>query len=175
MLPFPPANNYSDTVTKRQRDDEKMLWIILYIRFLMGYFSKLFFPYQQSNASPHLWLLFTFSTSFWALEKHFTSDQFGSCTRHVLTSYHPSFTDNGAGVSATTCCVQREAVVVCVHVVCSYESVCVCVCVCVCMCFWGMSWNEECTWDWAGLTKCLVLRGGRAFRTVIMHLKLSLG
>lgn len=122
MLPLPLQISIQ-TPWQRVRTMMKSCWIIHL--FLDGIFSKLFRFFPQVN-SPHLCLAFTphhlFSPPFWALlygfEKHFTTDQFNSYTLHVFTSHHPSLTENGAGASATTCCVQRKVAVVSMHVVC---------------------------------------------------------
>ena len=117
---FAPANKYSNTMTKGEHDDEKLLNYTSV--FWWGIFKTFLFS-RQSN-SPIYASLFAFSTSFWALlcvfDKHFTTDQFNSCTLHVFTSHHPSFTENGAGG-------------VCHHLLCS-EGKCSTVCVCVCVC-----------------------------------------
>ena len=116
--------------TPRQRLSVMMKsrWIIH--RFFDGIFSKLFFffpfffyPNKVIPPSlPHFFFFFLpFSTSFWALQYIFKNTHTHTHTHtHISPSisstpapfmflhpHHPSFAENGAGVSATTRCVQR--------------------------------------------------------------------
>lgn len=105
LIPAPIDRHAVFASANKQHDKGWVWWwkaVELYICFLMGYFQNFSFlpPTQQSN--PH------FELFLYVSEKHFTSDQFNSYTLHVFTSHRPSVTENGAGVSATTCCVQRR-------------------------------------------------------------------
>lgn len=121
-----PANKYSDTMTKGEHDDEKLLNYTS--AFWWDIFRNFFFSPNKVilSALPRLCL---FPTWFWVLQyvldKHFTTDQFISCTLYIFTSLHLSFIRNDSRVSATTCCVEREGVCMWAFSVCNYESECV--------------------------------------------------
>lgn len=122
-----PANKYSDTMTKGEHDDEKL--VNYTSAFWWDIFKTFFFFFSQQSNSLSSVSLLPFSTWFWVLQyvldKHFTTDQLISCTLYIFTSLHLSFIQNDSRVSATTCCVEREGVCMWAFSVCNYESECV--------------------------------------------------
>lgn len=131
-----PANKYSDTMTKGEHDDEKLL----------NYTSAFWWDIFQTSFSPNKVILssllyccffvclFWFGFGFFCLFHLIWS--FAVCFRHTFhhrsvhlllplcffTSLHLSFIENEARVSATTCCVVREGVCMWSLYVCNYES-----------------------------------------------------
>ena len=138
---FPPCKN------KHSHDKGWAWWwkaVELYICFLMGYFqnfslfSPFFYPNKVIPASlPHFFCIFfhlilSFAVYFLKTHTHthtHISPAISSTPAPFmfLHPHHPSFAENGAGVSATTRCVQRGkvwsrvcacGVFMCVHAVC---------------------------------------------------------
>lgn len=127
-----PANKYSDTMTKGEHDDEKLL----------NYTSAFWWDIFQTSFSPNKVILSSllrcfFFFFFFCLFHLIWS--FAVCFRHTFhhrsvhllhplcffTSLHLSFIENEARVPATTCCVEREGVWMWSLYVCNYERECV--------------------------------------------------
>lgn len=117
---FAPANKYSDSMTKGEHDDEKLLNYTSV--FWWDIFKTFFFLSQQRNSPSSASLLSPYSDSFWALlyvtPHPLPNNSRTLYTLYTFTSFHLSFIENGAGVSATTCCVQSEGVYACGLFVC---------------------------------------------------------
>lgn len=132
----------------------KSCWIIHL--FFDGIFSKLFFFPRQSNSlisasclpfPPHFELCCIFWETF-----HHRSVQLllPSCFYIPPPVIHREW----CWVSATTCCVQREVIVVCMR------TVCLCVHIWKCVRRGGGYWRSGFRGDWAGWAKFWWEKGG---------------